>query len=50
MNHAIAILNAQLEVLKNNEPINRASGDIAQANLEHDSIESITAAIAKLES
>lgn len=45
MTHAIAELEIALDVRKTNEPINRASGDIAQADLEKEGVEDITAAL-----
>lgn len=48
MTHAIAELQARLETLKTNEPINRAEGNIAQADLERDAIADILEAISIL--
>lgn len=46
--HAVASLEASLAVVENNAPINRAEGDILQADLETDTAKSIREAIATL--
>ena len=46
--HAVASLEASLAVVENNAPINRAEGDILQADLETDTAKSIREAIAML--
>lgn len=45
MHHAIAYLQQSLDVLEANEPISRAEGNIAQADLERDSANEIRDAI-----
>ena len=44
-NHAITILEQALEVAETNEPINRASGNFAQADLELEVADDINAAL-----
>lgn len=46
--HAVASLEASLAVVENNSPINRAEGDILQADLETETTKSIREAIATL--
>lgn len=48
MNAAIATLEIALENLDNNEPINRAAGDIEQADLESASASDIRQVLAIL--
>lgn len=48
MEHAIAVLQNALEICEANEPINRALGDIAQADLERDVAKQCREAIAQL--
>lgn len=45
MLHAIAALEVALEVVETNEPINRAEGNIPQANIEAEQIVSFRRAI-----
>jgi hypothetical protein len=48
MKAAIAELTVRLEILENNEPINRAEGNTAQADLEHETAISFRKAIEAL--
>lgn len=48
MNDAISILQVSLSTMENNEPINRAEGNTAQADLEARTAASIRQAIAVL--
>lgn len=47
--HSIAILTAALETCQTNEPINRAAGNIDQADLELATIADIQASLAILQ-
>lgn len=48
MDYAIAELERALGVLENNEPINRAEGNLEQADLEADGARDIRAALGVL--
>jgi hypothetical protein len=48
MNHVIAVLQNALDTAENNEPINRAAGNLAQADLERDVAAECRQAIAQL--
>lgn len=47
-NAAVSVLEVMLEVLENNEPINRREGNLPQANLERSSAVDIRAVLDRL--
>lgn len=48
MEHAVAVLQVALDTCETNEPINRAEGNLAQAELERETAEQCRKAIAML--